>query len=281
MNTPDTPILRGISIPACPAILTELLNELNRDTVNAKRIAQLINQDVGIAAIVIRTANSPLIGGGRRIGSITDAINMIGVASLANIVHEALLRTSIGANESTLGRFWDSSRYTAIAAKRVAGIVGQVDAETAYTFGLFHDCGIPLLTGRYPTYRNALREANQNSTARFTDIEETTVGTNHAVIGYFLARAWGLSDALSDAILNHHDYTMMAASNSLQQQSRALIAINCLAEQIANTHLRATQDGEWHKARDSAADCLGYFPRELDDIADEVVSLLEVDSQIV
>ncbi|MDR0635319.1 MAG: HDOD domain-containing protein, partial [Azoarcus sp.] len=67
-------LLRGITIPPCPAILGQLMAELKNSLVNTKKVARLISQDVGIAAIVIRSANSPLIGGGHRIASIADAI---------------------------------------------------------------------------------------------------------------------------------------------------------------------------------------------------------------
>ncbi|MDR2207456.1 MAG: HDOD domain-containing protein, partial [Azoarcus sp.] len=153
MDIADNRALRGVTIPACPAILTQLMDELNSQQTNSKRIAGLVSQDAGISAVVIRTANSPLLGCGRRINSIADAIKILGFGSLVNLVREALLQGSINDSNASLDRFWDNSRYTAIAGKRLASIVGKLDPDTAYTFGLFHDCGIPLLTKRYPEYK--------------------------------------------------------------------------------------------------------------------------------
>ena len=271
MDTNDNKALRGITIPACPAILTRLMTELKSPLISHKKIAHLISQDVGIAAIVIRTANSPLIGGGHRVASIADAVNMLGFNSLANLVREALLRTSISSENASLERFWDSSRYTAIANKRVAGIVGRVNPDTAYTFGLFHDCGIPLLMQRYPDYKNVLREANQNSERVFTDIEEAAIGTSHAILGYYLARTWGLADAVTQGILNHHDYAQIEDPRNLNSEAHRLIAVNVVGEYVASTHLRTVQDAEWSKAHDIIALCLGYAPSDLDDIADDLI----------
>ncbi|MDR2032028.1 MAG: HDOD domain-containing protein [Azoarcus sp.] len=271
MDAIDKHALNGITIPACPAILTRLMNELKSPLINSKKIAALISQDVGIAAVVVRSANSPLVGGGRRIASISDAVKMLGFGSLANLVHEALLQNAISSEGTSFERFWDSSRYTAIASKRLASIVGRVNPDTAYTFGLFHDCGIPLLARRYPEYKNILREANQNATRVFTDIEDEAIGTSHAVLGYYLARTWGLTDAVTQGLLNHHDYAQLEDPRYLHSEAHRLIAINVLAEFVAGTHLRTVQDTEWLKAREAASVCLGYVPTDLDDIADDLI----------
>jgi HD-like signal output (HDOD) protein len=271
MDKADNKALRGVAIPACPAILTQLMDELNCQHTNSKKIAGLVSQDAGISAIVIRTANSPLFGNGHRIDSIADAIKALGYGSLANLVREALLQSSINNSNASFDRFWDSSRYTAIAGKRLASIVGKVNPDTAYTFGLFHDCGIPLLTRRYPEYKNVLREANKNSKKIFTDIEEEALGTSHAIIGYYLARAWGLADAITQGILHHHDYAQLEDPRNINNEAHHLIAINVMAEYAASTHLRTVQDAEWMRAREAVAVCLGYVASDLDDITDDLI----------
>jgi len=271
MNKVNNKILFGVTIPACPAILTQLMDELGGSLVNSKKIAELVCQDAGISAIVIRTANSPLHGSGRRIASIADAIKTLGFSALINLVREALLQSSINSSNTTLDRFWDSSRYTAVAGKRLASIIGRVDPNTAYTFGLFHDCGIPLLMQRYPEYKEVLREANKNTDKIFTDVEEEAIGTSHAIIGYYLARAWGLSDAITQGILNHHDYAQLGDPRNINSEAHRLIALGVMAEYIANTHLRSVQDAEWMRAREFVAICLGYVATDLDDIVDDLI----------
>ncbi|MCL2160831.1 MAG: HDOD domain-containing protein [Betaproteobacteria bacterium] len=271
MNKAHSKIRFGVTIPACPAILTLLMDELGSTLVNSKKIAELVCQDAGISAIVIRMANSPLHGSGRRIASIADAIKTLGFSALINLVREALLQSSISSSSTSFDRFWDSSRYSAVAGKRLASIIGRVDPNTAYTFGLFHDCGIPLLMQRYPEYKDVLREANKNTDKIFTDVEEEAIGTSHAIIGYYLARAWGLSDAITQGILNHHDYAQLGDPRNINSEAHRLIALNVMAEYIANTHLRSVQDVEWMRAREFVAVCLGYVASDLDDIVDDLI----------
>ncbi|MDR2925270.1 MAG: HDOD domain-containing protein [Azoarcus sp.] len=271
MEESDSKVLSGVTIPAHPAVLTQVMEELKSSAINGKKIAQLISQDAGISAIVTRVANSPVFGNGSRVSSIMEAVETLGFGSLADLVQKALLQNTTINSNIPFDRFWDNSRYTGLAAKRLADIVGQIDPDTAYTFGLFHDCGIPLLAQRYPEYKNVLSKANKDSKRIFTSIEEEAIGTSHAIIGYYLARAWGLSDAITQGILQHHDYAQLESPQNTNSEAHRLIAINVMAEFAANTHLRTVQDTEWAKAREAVSIFLGYSVSNLDDIIDDLI----------
>ncbi len=87
---------KGVDIPSCPGVLAQLMDELRQPQVSGKHIATLIGKDVGLAAIVVRSANSPpSSAAGGRIASIDDAIRLLGFGMLANLVQEALLRSAI------------------------------------------------------------------------------------------------------------------------------------------------------------------------------------------
>ena len=266
---------KGIDIPSCPGILAQLMEELRQPQVSGKHIATLIGKDVGLAAIVVRSANAPFFGSGRRIASIDDAIRMLGFGMLANLVQEALLRSAIADPGAALERFWDNSRCTALASAMLARRTGIARPETAYTFGLFHDCGIPLLVKRFPNYKNILAKANQATGRWFTDVEDEALDTNHATIGYLLARSWGLTDAVCIGILCHHDYSVFTPDSGLEVEAQTLIALNLVAEHVAGTHLRTRRDTEWDKGREAVARFLGYAPPELDDLADDLLYALD------
>lgn len=263
--------LKGVSIPSCPAVLAQLMDELRQPQVSGKRIAALIGEDVGLAAMVVKSANSPLFGSGRRIGSLDEAIRLLGFGTLTNLVQEALLSMALAAPGAALERFWDNSRYTAAASALIARKTGCARAETAYTFGLFHDCGIPLLVSRFPNYKQILGVANQATERWFTEVEDEALDTNHATIGYILARTWGLTENVCAAILCHHDYSVLIEDSSLEPESRTLIAVNVVAEYVAGTHLRTRRDAEWDKGRAPAAHILGYPVAELEDLADDII----------
>lgn len=263
--------VKGVNIPSCPAVLAQLMDELRQPSVSGKRIAALIGKDVGLAAMVVKSANSPFFGSGRRIASVDEALRLLGFGMLTNLVQEALLRSAIAEPGAALERFWDNSRYTAAASALIARKTGCARPETAYTFGLFHDCGIPLLVARFPNYKQILGTANQATERWFTDVEDDALATNHATIGFILARSWGLTESVCKGILCHHDYSVLAEDSALEPDSRTLIALNVVAEYIAGTHLRTRRDAEWDKGSEPAASLLGYTVTELEDLADDII----------
>lgn len=273
--TKEEKALKGVNIPSCPAVLTELLSELRKPQANGKRVAQLIGRDVGLAAMVVKSANAPLFGASRQIGTVADAIKLLGFASVSNLVCEGLLRSAIGTHDASLERFWDSSVHTAAVSAEIAARLGGTSRDTAYTFGLFRDCGIPLLVQRFPDYKQVLARANETPDRVFTAIEDEALSTNHAAVGYFLARSWGLTDTVARGILCHHEYDVLEDPAGLSVESRSLIAINVFAERIVSHLLRVREDMEWVKASNRVAGYFGMSVADLDDLADDMLYQLD------
>jgi HD-like signal output (HDOD) protein len=78
-----------------------------------------------------------------------------------------------------------------------------VPPDEAYTYGLFHNCGMPLLMQRFPGHRDTVMRASLGADVPITKMEEDETGTSHAILGYFLARSWMLPDHLCQTILFH------------------------------------------------------------------------------
>ena len=68
-----------------------------------------------------------------------------------------LLKTSFQRDTSiSLDRYWDDALDIANAMSFIGNIVkNEVPVDMLYSIGLFHDCGIPLLTLRYQNYKKA------------------------------------------------------------------------------------------------------------------------------
>jgi HD-like signal output (HDOD) protein len=89
---------------------------------------------------------------------------VLGSRVLSSLVAGFALRSSIN-GPVRLDRFWDSSIRVAQLAARLTKEFRGVAADHAYTFGLFHDCGIAVLLQRFPDYRDTLQLANADGAA--------------------------------------------------------------------------------------------------------------------
>lgn len=83
---------------------------------------------------------------------------MTGANSPAEGAREGLVLRNVfsGVDQIMMERFWDSSAKFAIATSFIAKQVPGLNREEAYTYGLFQNCGIPILMQRFPEYKSTL-----------------------------------------------------------------------------------------------------------------------------
>lgn len=269
-------LLKGIDIPPCPAVLDALMMELQREDLNVGRISGLITQDVSLAAGIMKIANSSFFQPARQLGSITEALAFLGFGEVFNLLVKEVLDKSLSDDSRVdLTRYWDSAAYTAAACAHLSRALPGTSHDNAYCFGLFHDCGIPILMRRFSDYKETLRLANEDKRGHFTRIEEARHGTQHAVIGHLMSRNWGLAPSVSEAILCHHDYSVFENAGDLSRESLTLIAINLIAEHVIGRFLRQSSDEEWRKGRHYVADFFGLSQAHLNGLMDDMLSCIE------
>lgn len=266
----------SIGIPPCPAILISLAEEAGKDKPSLIKVEQLVSQDVGLSATLLKTVNSPFYGLSSKIGTVKQAINLLGLTMLTRTVSALILKQSFANRDAiNMERFWDSSGKLAIAASIIAKRVSAMDRESAYTYGLFQNCGIPVLMKRFPDYKQTLNAANNSSGHSFTEIEEAAHGTDHATIGYLLTKSWNLPEVISHAIRFHHDYNILAEDESSHPpESCSLIALGILADHAVQLHFGQNFSLEWQKGGPRALQYFGLEENEFEELLEDEMHLL-------
>lgn len=260
-------LVRGIQIPPCPAVVTDLMKERAKPEPDPGIAAKLISKDVSLSAAVIKAVNSPFFGLRTRVASVPQAITLMGLNNVANVLTSLVMRhlmANMGKKASvTLQKFWDNTGKVAVVSSFLATRLRGISADEAYTYGLFHHCGIPLLMQRDKGYINVV--ANAVKGQMLTEAEEQAYQTNHAIIGHLLAKSWYLPDTIAQAILNHHDPEVLGAGG--QHPEATLVAIGYLAEKlVADAGDGGTiAQNEWARNGEFA---LRYFGLTTDDFTD-------------
>ncbi len=269
-------MLNGVDIPPCPAVLVALDAELRKDMPDLREVSRLIGQDVALSGHVMLIANSPAFSTGNKAVSVMQAVNVLGTQSVFSLIVGHLLRVALaGGQDLSMERFWASSAQTAQVSAELAKRLRCVRPDIACTFGLFHDCGIPLLVKRFPQTKAVLAKANMAEDRLFTDVEDAELGTNHAVVGYFLARRWHLADFIAEAVLHHHDYSVLARADGISETARTLIALVVLAEHITRIHNTGDGEHEWGKAAEAACTYFNLSLGAVDDLIDDMRDWLD------
>jgi HD-like signal output (HDOD) protein len=139
-------------------------------------------------------------------------------------------------------------------------------------YGLFCDCGIPIMQKAYPEYTSTLIKANMGFKSDFTNIEDEAHTTNHTAIGYLLAKNWSLPNSICQAVLNHHDIAILQSEGNSSAQVRGLIALYTLSEFLCDSRqLRDVHD--WDQSGPVVLSYLGLSGDEFNEIRDEVFQL--------
>jgi HD-like signal output (HDOD) protein len=260
-------VLNGISIPAQPKILQELQQQKARGFPNLSNVANLISKDVGLSAAVLKTINSPFYGLSQKLNSIQQAVMLLGADKVMIIVTAAILRDTIRGKASiNLDRFWNRATDVANICMSLARSCHMDNVDDVYALGLFHDSGVAMLARRFDNYKEAQTEANTTQNRSLAEVEEDFFNTNHATIGFYLAKSWYLPDEIASVIRDHHDLKQLFLKADEHGRRNDMMAILRMASNIFHSYDRMNAEPEWNLIRDEIFEQLSISESEYNDI---------------
>ncbi len=264
-------LVLDVGLPPRPQVLVDLSRELGSDEPDLTRVARCVASDVALTAAMLKLANSPAYGSSRRIETLNQALNMLGLKQVGVMVTSLVMRKVLRTDGPQLTRFWDVSAKRSWALATLARSLKGVDVDVAQTFGLFCDVGIPLLMQRFSGYTKVLQAANVDTEQSFTQVEQVHMQTDHALIGALMARSWGVSQTVCLAIRLHHDYAVFLDPNVPDAVAR-LVAMGLIAEAAIQNFAGMNTSTEWAKGGDSA---MGALMLSEDDMHDWLGQLVQ------
>jgi len=193
-------------IPPLPGVVLELLQSLDDGNANFNALAKKIGQDPALSARVLRVVNSPFYGLAGRVGSLSEAVMVLGFSAIRSLTLAASL-TARFSLKPVAGMdpllIWEHSFTCALAAQRLAAPAGQ-SPDTAFTTGLLHDVGIMAILVQAPDRYARLIEDCPDCDSR-TAGEREAFGAGHDELGARLLAAWRLPAPIVEAVRWHHD----------------------------------------------------------------------------
>jgi HD-like signal output (HDOD) protein len=275
--------LQGISVPPQPQIMVDLQMEQVMPNPDLQAIAKLISQDPGLSGALLKIVNSPFFGLANRIASIQQAVNLLGCDTVINLINAQSIKGELSDETIvTLNRFWDSAQDVAMTCLTLAKRIGYQSPDEAYTLGLFHNCGIPLMVKRFPGFMTVLEEAYYSAgrERRVVDSENRLLNTNHAVVGYFTAKSWNLPLHLCEVIASHHDALAIFSDDSGRDpQLKTLLAILKMAEHICESHRvlgNQAEDHEWQSIEQPVLEYVGLSEHDFEHLRESIRELGKV-----
>lgn len=191
------------SLPTVPQVVHELIESFASEDVSIRKIVASINSDPVLSARLLRLANSAYYHVSRSIGTVDDAVVMLGFMTVRTLVIGMGVTTAFSGHPGVdLARFWTHSTRTAAIAGWLARHA-QCSRDHAFTAGLMHGLGQLVMHAGMPEPMLYLDKTCDPLDARRADLERTSFGYDHAEVGAELLRLWKLPSVLVDAVGGH------------------------------------------------------------------------------
>lgn len=189
-------------IPSLPAAVLEVISSFENANIEVQTLADKIGHDQGLSAKILRMANSSFYGLPRQVGSIPNAVVVLGFSTVRSLALAAGIAGVFPASSPTFSwpDYWKRGITAAIYARALARCV-KLNPEIAFTAGLFHDIGLAALAFGAP---QQLAEAQAVAgTGDLLAAERALLGFDHAQLGGEVARQWHFPAAIEAAIRHH------------------------------------------------------------------------------
>src|SRR5450830_219744 len=188
------------ALPTAPKIVDELVRSFDNPSISTEELARKLGADPALSAKLLRLANSSYYHVSRSIGTVDDAVLMLGFMTVRTLVVSTGLTGSFKSMGGVdLKLFWRYSLHTAIVAKWLAK-KQALNSDLAFTVGLMHAIGQLVMHAAMPEQTLQVDKIASPIDARRLDVEHTSFGYDFADVGAELAKRWRFPEEFSDAI---------------------------------------------------------------------------------
>lgn len=192
-------------LPALPKTLHKILELCNKPETTIAMLSQEIEKDPGLSADLLKLSNSSYYGSRTKVKSIQDAIKLVGIKNLKNMLYVTGVTKIMNSRYEKANEIWKHSSKCSFFARMVAQeleIHGLVDIVS--TAGLLHDIGKLVLLSLDKSITERVEFIKDKEKNNSVLLEEFTMGISHAEIGGKLLQKWKFPEELIYVVMYHH-----------------------------------------------------------------------------
>jgi diguanylate cyclase (GGDEF)-like protein len=235
-----------------PAVALDVLRISRERDVSAGELAKVIQNDPVISARILKIVNSSLFGIPRKIGSIQQAVVVLGIRSVKVMALSFSLVDAMGdatAKTFDLTAFWRRCLTTAVTARLLGRAVAKNVAEEAFVAGLLTDIGMMAAWRCAPVEYGKVTTILKKTGKQIQEAEQQVFNTTHAEMSKAMLSAWGLPDEIVNSVACHH-------GDGLDQLEGTLLTMAKIVNVAAEFSSVFCEDIPWEHIDEIKSNCI-------------------------
>jgi len=201
-------LLQGdVRLASPPEVYARLRKLVDDPQSTTGMLAEVIEHDPGLSARILKLANSAFFALPQEVDSIAEAVSIVGVHELQDLVlaTEVIQHfDNIPGELVDIYSYWRESQRCAVLARQFARLLPQKkEGESLFLAGLLHGIGHLVIYSRIPELgRKALLE-HRHRNIPLHEIEREVMGFDYAEVGAALAKQWALPEMICSVLATH------------------------------------------------------------------------------
>ena len=220
-------------IEPVPQVIHQLMELVEDPEVPTSEITELILYEPVVTANLLKLANSSAFGFKRKVESVHDAVVMLGLKQVVEIVLLNSVTKPLKSAQQGYGleegQLWKQSVSCALIASAIADTIEAPAKHIVFTAALLKDIGVIVLDRHISQMMSKIRDVMKSGDMGLIDAERQVIGLDHAQLGGRIASNWNFSETLASAIQNHHlsdDVTEIPQTTAMVYLADSMCAIS-------------------------------------------------------
>ncbi|MCL1837518.1 MAG: HDOD domain-containing protein [Treponema sp.] len=218
------------SLPQFPENILAVQRLIAGSNADMGAIARQLSMDPALTADLLRIVNSAQYMLVRRVDSIFDAVKMVGIQGIRNLLYSYGTQQILGSDTQEKKQLWEHCYKTAYYAYSLAAHSrrDRTLLDDVYVSGILHDMGKIIFSNVHPELLDKIKNFCAERNIPTSTIEDLSAGMNHAEIGALIAEKWNFPDTLVNTIRYHHNPA--AADENCRDLVECVYLANMLCE---------------------------------------------------
>lgn len=239
-----------VSLPSLPTIISRALALLEHEDASLHDIGELLSTDPGMAATVLRMANSATYGLRHQVTSVEHAVPMLGAAAVRNILMSATVLEHLKRGAKAFVRHSVSCGALMEILTRHSSTV-EATPDEAFIYGVLHKVGMLIFLEHLPKECEVSRAFARDRGIPLYRAEREVIGADYAEMGSRLAHHWELPEGIVGAVAGQHE--VARCEDARHQPMAALLQVAnviCMAGGLTSEAEDTAQleDAAWAQA---------------------------------